>query len=56
MLIFVDDAVGGEAFVAYGASVMFPVPNVPETWPLRLQTFVNAGALLPINSRTVPLS
>jgi outer membrane protein insertion porin family len=45
----VDDSVGGEAFLAYSASVMFPVPNAPEHWPLRLQTFVSAGSLLPLN-------
>jgi outer membrane protein assembly factor BamA len=45
----VDDSVGGEAFLAYSASVMFPVPNAPDHWPLRLQTFVSAGSLLPIN-------
>jgi outer membrane protein insertion porin family len=47
--LMVDDSVGGEAFLAYSASVLFPVPNAPEHWPLRLQTFVSAGSLLPIN-------
>jgi outer membrane protein insertion porin family len=47
--INIDDSVGGEAFVAYSASMMFPVPNAPITWPLRLQAYVNAGALLPLN-------
>ena len=45
----VDDSVGGEAFLAYSASVMFPVPNAPVTWPLRLQAFVNGGSLLPLD-------
>jgi outer membrane protein insertion porin family len=47
--LMVDDSVGGEAFLAYSASVMFPVPNVPKHWPLRLQTFVSAGSLLPVD-------
>jgi outer membrane protein insertion porin family len=47
--LMVDDSVGGEAFLAYSASAMFPVPNAPIHWPLRLQTFVSAGSLLPIN-------
>jgi outer membrane protein insertion porin family len=43
-----DDSVGGEAFLACSASVMFPVPNVPSHWPLRFQAFVNGGSLLPL--------
>jgi len=50
-----DDSVGGEAFVAYSSSVMFPVPNAPPTWPLRFQAFVNAGALMPLD-QSRPLS
>jgi outer membrane protein assembly factor BamA len=49
----IDDSVGGEAFLAYSASVLFPVPNAPVTWPLRLQAFVNAGSLLPLNQGKV---
>jgi outer membrane protein assembly factor BamA len=45
----IDDSVGGEAFLAYSASVLFPVPNAPVTWPLRFQAFVNAGSLLPLD-------
>ena len=45
----IDDSVGGEAFAAYSASILFPVPNAPPSWPIRLQAFVNAGALLPLN-------
>ena len=56
MVLMIDDSVGGEAFLAYSASVLFPVPNAPESWPLRLQTFVSAGSLLALNQSTVRLS
>ena len=52
----IDDSVGGQAFLAYSASVMFPVPNAPEPWPLRFQTFVSAGSLLPLNQSIAILS
>ena len=45
---------GGEAFITYSATAMFPVPNVPAHWPLRFQTFANAGALLPLNQGVTP--
>ena len=40
---------GGEAYFAWSAGVLFPVPNAPVTWPIRLQAFVNAGSLLPLS-------
>jgi outer membrane protein insertion porin family len=51
----VGDAVGGEAYFAWSAGVLFPVPNAPVTWPIRLQAFVNAGSLLPLNQGTIYL-
>jgi len=47
--LMVVNAVGGEAFISYSATAMFPVPNAPPHWPLRFQLFANGGALLPVN-------
>jgi hypothetical protein len=33
--------------------VLFPVPNLPPDWPLRMQAFVNAGSLLPLDQGTL---
>ncbi|KAF2863715.1 hypothetical protein K470DRAFT_254610 [Piedraia hortae CBS 480.64] len=40
------DAVGGEAYVAGGASLLVPVPRVGKDTPLRLQAFINGGRLV----------
>ena len=49
------NSVGGEAYAAYSASVLFPVPNAPVAWPVRLQAFVNAGSLLPLDQSNVSI-
>ena len=40
------DAVGGDAYVAGSANLLFPVPGVGAERPLRWQLFVNGGRLL----------
>ncbi|ODV91055.1 hypothetical protein CANCADRAFT_57420 [Tortispora caseinolytica NRRL Y-17796] len=40
-----SDAVGGEAFVAGGASILTKVPGTAAESPLRFQCFLNAGSL-----------
>lgn len=41
-----NDAVGGDAYAAGGASILFPIPRVGKDTPLRLQAFINGGRLL----------
>ncbi|TGZ82266.1 hypothetical protein EX30DRAFT_358546 [Ascodesmis nigricans] len=41
-----EDFVGGDAYIAYGASMFFPLPKLGVESPLRLQAFVNGGRLL----------
>lgn len=41
-----QDAVGGDAYAAGGASLLFPLPRLGKETPLRFQTFINAGRLL----------
>ncbi|ODQ65789.1 hypothetical protein NADFUDRAFT_34178 [Nadsonia fulvescens var. elongata DSM 6958] len=43
------DSLGGEAFLATGLTVLSKIPKVPESWPLRLQAFVNGGSLVALN-------
>ena len=40
------DAVGGDVYLAGGASLLFPLPGVGPERPLRWQLFVNGGRLL----------
>lgn len=40
------DSVGGDAYVAGGASVLFPLPRLGKEKPVRLQAFVNGGRLV----------
>ncbi|KAH8152388.1 uncharacterized protein LAJ45_03228 [Morchella importuna] len=41
-----EDSVGGDAYIAGGASVLFPLPKLGREKPLRLQAFVNGGRLV----------
>ncbi|KAI9895015.1 MAG: hypothetical protein M1814_000237 [Vezdaea aestivalis] len=43
------DAVGGDVFAAASANVLFPLPRLGPSSPLRFQGFVNGGRLLGIN-------
>ncbi|KAK9472618.1 surface antigen-domain-containing protein, partial [Dipodascopsis tothii] len=49
------DSVGGEAFAAGGISLFTRLPMVSRESPLRLQTFVNAGSLLPLKKGEWPV-
>lgn len=40
------DSLGGDVFLAGGASLFFPLPRTSPQSPLRLQLFVNGGSLL----------
>lgn len=40
------DSVGGDLYLAGGASIFFPVPRLGPEKPLRLQAFVNGGRLV----------
>ncbi|CAZ80674.1 unnamed protein product [Tuber melanosporum] len=41
-----NDSVGGDIYMAGGASIYFPLPKVGPEKPLRLQAFVNSGRLV----------
>ncbi|KAL7276724.1 hypothetical protein RUND412_000261 [Rhizina undulata] len=41
-----EDAVGGDMFLAGGASLYFPLPNLGPEKPFRLQAFVNGGRVV----------
>jgi outer membrane protein insertion porin family len=41
-----NDAVGGDVFLAAGASVFFPLPRLGPETPVRIQAFVNGGRLV----------
>lgn len=43
-----NDAVGGDAYYAAGASLLLPLPRVGKETPLRFQAFINGGRLLPL--------
>lgn len=40
------DSVGGDAYLAGGASILFPLPRLGVEKPLRIQAFVNGGRLV----------
>ena len=44
------DAVGGDVFLAGGASLLMPVPGVGAQRPLRWQLFLNGGRLLSLRN------
>ena len=41
-----NDAVGGDVYLAGGASLLFPLPHLGVDSPLRFQVFVNGGRLV----------
>lgn len=41
-----EDSVGGDAYLAGGASIFFPLPRLGADKPLRIQGFVNGGRLV----------
>lgn len=41
-----EDSVGGDAYLAGGASILFPFPRLGADKPLRIQAFVNGGRLV----------
>ncbi|KAI5782623.1 surface antigen-domain-containing protein [Geopyxis carbonaria] len=45
-----QDAVGGDAYMAGGASIYFPLPRLGPESPFRFQAFVNGGRLVAIKS------
>ncbi|KAL5333288.1 surface antigen-domain-containing protein [Aspergillus crustosus] len=44
------DAVGGDVYAAGSANLLFPVPRVGASKPLRFQVFMNGGRLLPLRT------
>ncbi|KAF1947672.1 hypothetical protein EJ02DRAFT_363820 [Clathrospora elynae] len=44
------DALGGDIYVAGGASLLLPIPRVGKETPLRLQAFINGGHLLALKN------
>lgn len=41
-----SDAIGGDLYAAGGLSLLFPLPRVAPTTPLRIQAFINGGRLV----------
>lgn len=41
-----NDSVGGDAYLAGGVSIFFPLPRLGPEKPLRIQAFVNGGRLV----------
>lgn len=41
-----EDSAGGDAYLAGGASIFFPLPRLGPERPLRVQAFVNGGRLV----------
>lgn len=41
-----EDSVGGDVYLAGGASILFPLPRLSVDKPLRIQAFVNGGRLV----------
>ncbi|KAJ5580735.1 SAM50-like protein [Penicillium hetheringtonii] len=52
------DSLGGDAYAAGSANLLFPLPRVGVEKPLRLQLFLNGGRLLPLRTsqKTIPSS
>ncbi|ORY82035.1 surface antigen-domain-containing protein [Protomyces lactucae-debilis] len=46
-----QDALGGDVYLSTCASIMHRVPFAPESWPIKAQTFVATGALLPLDKQ-----
>lgn len=44
-----NDFVGGDAMMSATANVLFPIPTSRPDLPLRLQTFLTCGSLLPLD-------
>ncbi|KAA8893329.1 mitochondrial outer membrane protein [Sphaerosporella brunnea] len=47
-----NDAVGGDVYVAGGASLFLPLPRLGAESPFRLQAFVNGGRLVALQQST----
>lgn len=47
------DFLGGETMLAATINILTPLPSANPSWPLKLQTFLTAGSLLPLNKGIV---
>lgn len=46
-----QDALGGDVYLSSCASLLHRVPFAPEHWPIKAQSFIATGALLPLDKQ-----